>query len=86
VQENNYLNFGPRENDCIHASTHLSLKTRKNFAKSYVWSVLLYGSETWTLTAQDKKKIEAMEMWTWRKFLRISWAERKSNEETLQIV
>ena len=46
----------------------------------------MYGSETWTLTAQDKKKIEAMEMWTWRRLLRINWTERKSNEEILRIV
>jgi hypothetical protein len=55
---------------------NLSLKTRKNFVKSYVW----------TLTAQDKKKIESMEMWTWKRLLRISWTERKSNEEILRIV
>lgn len=65
---------------------NLNLKTRKNFVKSYVWSVLLYGSETWTLTAQDKKKIKAMEMWTWRRLLCISWTERKRNEEILRIV
>jgi len=44
----------------------------------------LYGSETWTLTAQNKNKIEAMEMWTWRRILRISWTERKSNEEVVE--
>jgi len=62
---------------------NLSLKTRKNFAKSYVWSVLLYGREAWTLTAQDEKKIEAIETWTW---ITSYWTESKSNEEILQIV
>jgi hypothetical protein len=65
---------------------NLSLKTRKNFAKSYIRSVLLYGSETWTLTAKYKKKIKAMEIWTRRKILRINRTERKSNEGILQIV
>jgi len=51
---------------------NLSLKIRKNFAKIYVWSVLLYGSKAWTLTAQNKQKIEVMEMWTWRRLLHIS--------------
>lgn len=63
----------------------LVLKPGKT-AKSYVWSVMLYGSETWILTAQDKKKTEAMEIWTWRRLLRISWTEKKSNEEILQII
>jgi len=42
---------------------NLSLKTTKNLAKSYVWSILLYGCETWTLAVLDKKKLETMEIW-----------------------
>ena len=59
---------------------------RKNFDKCYVWSVLLYGCETWTINGQDKKKLEAMEMWIWRRLLKISWTERKSNVDVLNQV
>lgn len=43
-------------------NNNLSLKTKKNFAKSYVWSILLYGCATWTLIVQDKEKLKAMEI------------------------
>jgi len=45
----------------------LNINMRKNFVKCYVWSVLLYGCETWTINGQDKKKLEAIEMWIWRR-------------------
>ncbi|KAF0752817.1 THAP-type domain-containing protein [Aphis craccivora] len=45
--------------------------------------VLLYGCETWTINEQDKKKLEAIEMWIWRRLLKISWTERKSNVDVL---
>src|SRR5688572_535289 len=43
-------------------------------------SQVLYGCETWTMTKNLKKKINACEMWIWRKMLRISWMEKKTNE------
>lgn len=43
---------------------NLNMKMKKNFVKPYVWSVLLYDCEIWTINKQDKKKLEAMEMWT----------------------
>lgn len=48
------------------------LDTRKNFLKIYVSSVTLYGCETWTLSAIEKKKREKFEMWCYRKMLKIS--------------
>ena len=67
-------------------SRHLQIKIRKLFIKTYVWSVALYGSESWTLSTLDKKRIEAFEMWTWRKIMKISWRERKSNTEVLNLI
>jgi len=64
----------------------LNINMRKNFVKCYVWSVLLYGCETWTINGQDKKKLEAIEMWIWRRLLKISWTERKSNVDVLNQV
>ncbi len=54
--------------------------------KSLIWSVILYGSETWTKRKEDSERLEAFEMWIWRKLNKISWTEHKSNEEILEMV
>jgi len=54
--------------------------------KTVVWSVALYGSETWTLRKEDIKRIQAFEMWIWRKMEKISWTAHVSNEEFLSLV
>ena len=51
--------------------------------KCLIWPVLLYGSEAWTLRKAEKTKIEAAEMWLYRRLLRISWTERRTNESVL---
>ena len=64
----------------------LSIKTRKRLAKSRVWSTLLYGAGTRTLSGAITKKLEAVEMWFWRRLLKIPWTDRKTNAEVLNIV
>ena len=54
--------------------------------KCLIWSVVLYGSEAWTLRKADKNRIEAAEMWFYRRLLRISWTERRTNESILHEV
>ena len=54
--------------------------------KCYVWSTLLYGAETWTITKTLIKRIDAFEIWTYRQMLRISWKEHKPNEEVLNMM
>ena len=63
---------------------NLNFKTRLRALKAYIWSILLYGCETWTINKQMKQKIEAVEMWFLRRMLRISWVERVTNEEVLR--
>ena len=48
------------------------------------WSSLLYGCEAWTLNAAMEKRLEAFEMWCWRRMLRVSWVERRTNESIFQ--
>ena len=62
----------------------MSWDLRTRFLKCFVWSTLTYGSETWTISEVMKKRLEAMEMWCYRKMLRISWTERITNEEVLR--
>ena len=45
----------------------LDLELRKKLVKCYVWSIAVYGAETWTLRAVDQKHLESFEMWCWRK-------------------
>ena len=64
----------------------INLHLKKRIVKMMVWSVLLYGSETWTLKTGDVKRLESFEMWVWRRIEKISWTERVSNDEVLRIV
>ena len=61
----------------------LRRETKVRFAKCYVWSTFLYACETWTLTACLEKKIDAFEMWTYRRILKIPWTRRKTNIDVL---
>ena len=51
--------------------------------KTVIWSVALYCAETWSLRKKDIRRIEALEMWVWRRMKRISWTEKRANEEIL---
>jgi len=57
----------------------LDLKLRKKPVKCYVWSIALYGAETWTLRAVDQKHLETFEMWCWRSGEKIIWTDHARN-------
>jgi hypothetical protein len=61
----------------------LDLKLRKKLVKCYIWSIALYGAETWTIRAVDQKHLESFEMWCWRRMEKISWTDHVRNEEVL---
>ena len=63
----------------VWKSKKLSLELKKRLVKSLVWSVALYGCESWTLRKEEERKIEVFEMWVWRRMLRVSWIDRKTN-------
>ena len=67
-------------------SQYISLKTRLRLTKCYVWSLLTYACDTWTLSKQMEANIEAFEMWLYRRIMRISWKEIKSNAEVLKMI
>ena len=70
----------------ILKNRNILMKTKIRVLKSYVWSTLLYGCESWTITMDLEKKLEAAEMWFIRRILRISWKEKKTNEAVLKEV
>lgn len=66
------------------SNSALSLKIRYRFVKTYIYSILLYGVESWTLGIKTMRRLEAFEMWSYRRLLKISWTEHISNEIVLQ--
>ena len=64
----------------------LSIELKKRRVKSVLLSVVLYASETWSMTQADRKRLEAMEMWIWRRMEKISGVDKISNKEVLQRV
>ena len=64
-------------------TSKMDLELRKRIMKSTIWSVALYGAETWTMTKDHRNKLEAFEMWLWRRMLKISWTEKVSNQQVL---
>jgi hypothetical protein len=67
-------------------TSKLDLNLRKKLVKCYIWSIALYGAETWTLWKMDQKYLESFEMWCWRRMEKISWTGRVRNEEVLHRV
>jgi len=61
----------------------LDLELGKKLVKCYIWSIALYGAETWTCQAVDQKHLENFEMWYWRRMEKISWTDHVRNEEVL---
>ena len=58
----------------------LQIELRKKLVRCYVWSIALYGSETWTLRKLEQKYLESFETWCWRRMEKIKWSEKVTNE------
>ena len=65
---------------------NVRMKTKKKVLTCYIYSVLMYGCESWTITKEIKRRLEAFEMWCYRRILKISWRDRVTNEEVLRRV
>jgi hypothetical protein len=61
----------------------LDLELRKKLVKCYVWSIALYGVESWTLRAVDQKHLESSETWRWKRMEKISWNDHVRNKDVL---
>jgi len=64
-------------------TSKLDLNLRKKLVKCYIWSMALYGAETWALRAADQKYLESFETWCWRRMEKISWTDHVGNEDVL---
>ena len=64
-------------------TSKMNLELKKRIMRYLIWTVALYAAETWTLMKVDVRRLEAFEMWIWRRMERISWVDKISNEQVL---
>ena len=70
--------------DTILKSTDIKLPTKVRLVKAMVFPVVMYGCESWTLKKAECQKIDAFELWCWRRLLRVPWTARRSNQSILR--
>ena len=71
--------------DCIFKSRDITLPTKVHLVKAVVFPVVMYGCENWTVKKAEHWRIDAFELWCWRRLLRVPWTARKSNQSILKI-
>ena len=70
--------------DSILKSRDITLPTKFCLLKAIVFPVIMYGRESWTIEKADHQKIDAFELWCWRRLLRVPWPTRRSNQSILK--
>ena len=66
--------------DCIFKSIDITLPTKVRLVKLMVFPVVIYGCENWTVKKAEHRRINAFELWCWRRLLRVPWTARRSNQ------
>ena len=70
--------------DSVLKSRDFTLPTKVHLVKAMVFPVVMYGCERWTIKKAECRRIDALELWCWRRLLRVSWTARKSNQSILK--
>ena len=70
--------------DSILKSRDITLPTKVHLVKAVVFPVVMYGCESWTVKKPERRKIDAFELWCWRRLLRVPWTARRSNQSILK--
>ena len=70
--------------DNILKSRDITLSTKVHLVKAMVFPVVMYGCESWTIKKDEHRRIDAFELWYWRRLLRVSWTARRSNQSVLK--
>ena len=68
---------------CIFKSRDITLPTKVHLVKAMVFPVVMYGCESWTIRKAEPQRIDAFELWCWRRLLRVPWTARRSNQSIL---
>ena len=70
--------------DSIFKSRDITLPTKVCLVKAMVFPVVMYGCESWTVKKAERQRIDAFELWCWRRLLRVPWTTRRSNQSILK--
>ena len=70
--------------DSILKSRDITLPTKVRLVKAMIFAVVMYGCESWTIKKAEHQKIDAFELWCWRRLLRVPWTARRSNQSILK--
>ena len=68
----------------ILKSRDITLPTKVHLVKAMVFPVVMYGCESWTVKKAERRRIDAFELWCWRRLLRVTWTARRSNQSILK--
>ena len=68
----------------ILKSRDITLSTKVQLVRAMVFPVVMYGCESWTIKKAERRKIDAFELWCWRRLLRVPWTARRSNQSILK--
>ena len=71
--------------DSIFKSRDITLSTKIHLVKAMILPVVMYGCESWTVKKAELQRIDAFQLWYWRKLLRVPWTARRSNQSILKI-
>ena len=70
--------------DSIFKSRDITLPTKVRLIKAMVFPVVMYGCESWTVKKDERQRMDAFELWCWRRLLRVPWTARRSNQSILK--
>ena len=70
--------------DSILKGRDITLPTKVHLVKAMVFPIVMYGCESWTIKKAKGRRIDAFELWCWRRFLRVPWTARRSNQSILK--
>ena len=70
--------------DSIFKSRDITLSTKVHLVKAMVFPVVMYGCDSWTVKKTERQRIDAFELWCWRRLLRVPWTTRRSNQSIMK--
>ena len=71
--------------DSVLKSRDITVPTKVRLVKAVVFPVVMYGCESWTIKKAERRRIDAFDLWCWRRLLRVPWTARRSNKSILKI-
>ena len=72
--------------DSVLKNRHITLPTKVRLVKAMVFPVVMYGCESWTVKKAEHQRIDAFELWCWKRLLRVPWTARRSNQSILKAI